>query len=99
MTPESKITELWAAARKAPNSDRVPYAFESRVMAALQSPAIENPVGAAVTGLWRAALLSVAAAVMATGLDFAVQDPVVESDVEETLELAVLPVDDAELEL
>ncbi len=99
MIPESKITELWAAARKAPTPDRVPYAFENRVMAALQSSAIENPVGAAVAGLWRAALLSAAVAVMATGLDFAVLDPVVESDVEESLELAVLPVDDAELEL
>ena len=99
MIPESKIPDLWAAARRVPTSDRVPYAFEHRVMSAVEAASIKPSGGSAVAGLWRAALLSVAVAMMVTGLDFAVQDPVGESDVEDTLELAVLPVDDAELEL
>ncbi len=99
MIPESKIQELWAAARVAPPSEHVPYAFEHRVMSAVRDSGLKNPAGSAVAGLWRAALVSVAVAMMAMGLDFAVQDPVGEAEVEDTLELAVLPMDDAETEL
>lgn len=99
MIPESKIQELWLAARIAPPSEHVPYAFEHRVMSAVRDSSLRNPPGSAVAGLWRAALLSVAVAMMATGLDFAVQDPIGEADGEDTLELAVLPMDEAETEL
>jgi len=99
MIPESKIPDLWAAARRVPTSDRIPYAFEKRVMSALPATGLRAPAGAAVAGLWRAALLSVAVAVMASGLDFAVQDLPGEPNVEETLELAVLPADDVESDL
>jgi|LauGreDrversion4_2_1035121.scaffolds.fasta_scaffold1853057_1 hypothetical protein len=99
MIPESKIQELWVAARAAAPSERVPYAFEKRVMSALQDSGARGPVASAVAPLWRAALVSVAVAMMAAGLDFAVQDPVGEVDAEDVLELAVLPIDEVESEL
>lgn len=99
MIPESKIQELWAAARRAPTSERVPYAFEHRVMAALRDSGVRETAGSAVAALWRAALVSVAVAVLSTGLDLAVQDPVGEADVEDTLELALLPIEEVESEL
>ncbi|MEN9732692.1 MAG: hypothetical protein RLZ45_687 [Verrucomicrobiota bacterium] len=99
MIPESKIQEVWAAARRAPSSVRVPYAFEHRVMAAVRKSTVRETAGSAVAGLWKAALVSVAVAVLSTGLDLAVQDPVGEADVEDTLELALLPVEEVESEL
>lgn len=99
MIPESKIQEVWAAARRVPSSERVPYAFEHRVMTAVRDSGVRETAGSAVATLWRAALVSVAVAVLSTGLDLAVQDPAGESDVEDTLELALLPVEEAESEL
>lgn len=46
--------KILAAARKAPVSDRVPYAFEKRIMARLrQSPALD-PLAFWSHALWRA---------------------------------------------
>lgn len=93
MIPEPKIQELWAAARRASPSDKVPYAFENRVMAAIRAPRPQDAANPTLSGLWRAALVSVALAMVSTGLDLAVQDPTGDGGVEETLEWAVMPVD------
>ena len=62
MIPQSKIQELWAAARRASPSDKVPYAFENRVMAAIRAPRPQDAANPTLSGLWRAALVSVALA-------------------------------------
>lgn len=99
MNPDTKIQNLWTAARSMSATDRVPYAFEHRVMARLQeSGHLEHDVGTA-TGFGRAAMVSVAVAMLVLGLDLSVEDPVRDKDVEEALEFAVLPVDDGGIEL
>lgn len=62
---------LLAVARRNPPSDRVPYAFEQRVMAQLRSV----PTSAAALwtdwsrGMWKAALSGLAVAVLLVGAD------------------------------
>lgn len=99
MIPDSKIQALLAAARRVPSSDQVPYAFERRVMAALRDSGVRESTGWAVTGIWRAAIVSVALAIVSVGVDLSVEDPGGGLDVEEALELAILPADDGETEL
>ena len=48
--------KLLAAARANPPGDRVPYAFEKRVMALLAARAAIDPLAMWVRGLWRAAV-------------------------------------------
>ena len=57
MDVEKLRTTLISAARKAPPSNDVPYAFEKRVMARLGKPPIED-----LFGMWGAALWKGAAA-------------------------------------
>jgi hypothetical protein len=57
-------TKLLAAARAQPPDDRVPYAFEKRVMALLAARAATDPLMIWVRGLWRAAVSCVAIALL-----------------------------------
>ena len=56
--------KLLAAARAHPPGDRVPYAFEKRVMALLAARAVTEPLVMWVRGLWRAAVSCVAIALL-----------------------------------
>jgi hypothetical protein len=57
-------TKLIAAARATPPNDRVPYAFEKRVMAHLTGAGRADLLGAWSTALWRAAISCVAIVVL-----------------------------------
>lgn len=52
-------TKLLAAARKNAPSDRVPYAFEKRIMARLSKPVVIDVWALWGRGLWRAAAVCV----------------------------------------
>ncbi|MGB7767887.1 MAG: hypothetical protein WBN22_03430 [Verrucomicrobiia bacterium] len=56
--------KLIAAARANPPGDRVPYAFEKRVMALLASRAAGDSLVLWVRGLWRAAVSCVTIALL-----------------------------------
>jgi hypothetical protein len=56
--------KLIAAARANPPGDRVPYAFEKRVTALLASRVAPQNLDLWVRGLWRAAMSSVAVALV-----------------------------------
>lgn len=55
MNPDPLHQKLLAAARRAAPSDRVPYAFEKRIMARLPAAARTDAWAAWAGGLWRAA--------------------------------------------
>ena len=59
MNLDNLQTKLIAAARATPPDDRVPYAFEKRVMARLLNRQVDS-LGAWSTALWRAAVSCVA---------------------------------------
>jgi putative N-acetylmannosamine-6-phosphate epimerase len=61
---QSLQRKLIAAARANPPSDRVPYAFEKRMMALLAGRAVTEPLALWVRGLWRAAVSCVAVALL-----------------------------------
>ncbi|MGO9001469.1 MAG: hypothetical protein ACLQHM_05825 [Limisphaerales bacterium] len=56
--------KLLAAARANPPGDRVPYAFEKRVVALLAARTAVDPLALWVRGLWRAAVSCVAIALL-----------------------------------
>ena len=56
--------KLTHAARANPPGDRVPYAFEKRVMALLAARAATEPLALWVRGLWRAAVSCAAIALL-----------------------------------
>jgi hypothetical protein len=56
--------KLTAAARLQPPDDRVPYAFEKRIMALIASRAVADKWVLWTRGLWRAAASCVAVAVV-----------------------------------
>ena len=56
--------KLTAAARRQPPDDRVPYAFEKRIMALIASRAVTDRWALWSRGLWRAALSCAAVAVI-----------------------------------
>ena len=64
MNLESLQKKLLAAARGNPPSDRVPYAFEKRIMARLQSQPMADIAGLWARALWRAAVPCMAVTVM-----------------------------------
>jgi hypothetical protein len=53
---QSLQSKLIAAARANPPSDRVPYAFEKRIMALIAARSATEPLVLWVRGLWRAAV-------------------------------------------
>ena len=56
--------KLLAGARANPPGDRVPYAFEKRVVALLAARTAADPLALWVRGLWRAAVSCVAIALL-----------------------------------
>lgn len=68
MKLEGLRQKLIQVARHQPVSDRVPHAFEQRVLHALRSLPPRDPALAWVAGLWRAALCSLAIATVAGGI-------------------------------
>ena len=61
---QSLQSKLIAAARANPPGDRVPYAFEKRVMALLAARAATDRLALWVRGLWQAAVSCVAVALL-----------------------------------
>ena len=55
MNLENLRTKLIAAARQEPAREDVPYAFEKRIMARLNAPAVEDTWSVWETGLWKGA--------------------------------------------
>ena len=64
MNLDNLQTKLIAAARAAQPSERVPYAFEKRVMARLTESVRVDLLGAWSAALWRAAISCVAIVVL-----------------------------------
>lgn len=81
--------KLIAAAQAAqPNDERVPYAFEKRVMARL-AEARADLLGAWSHALWRAAVVCVAIILLAGAWLFSSTTPQIESDFSQEFETAV----------
>lgn len=101
MNLEELQKKLLAAARANPPQDRVPYAFEKRVLARLAAqPAVDGSVVWA-RALWRAAIPCVAVTVLMATLSFTVVSTdtsmVTDDDVSQQFELALLaPADQLE---
>ena len=66
--------KLTAAARRQPPDDRVPYAFEKRVMALIAERAESARRIFWARGLWRAAVSCVALALLCGALSFFVEE-------------------------
>ncbi len=66
MNLEQMQKKLLAAARANPPSDAVPYAFEKRVMARLQTPPAEDAFLQWGRALWRGAIACVAVALLSS---------------------------------
>jgi hypothetical protein len=64
MNLDNLQTKLIAAARATPPNDRVPYAFEKRIMARLTGAGRADLLGAWSTALWRAAISCIAIVVL-----------------------------------
>lgn len=54
MNKKNLYENLIEAARKLPEDDRVPYSFEKRIMARLESPPQPDSLALWARGLWRA---------------------------------------------
>lgn len=74
MNLEGLRQKLIQVARHQPVSNRVPYAFEQRVLHAIRALPPRDPALAWVAGLWRAALCSLAIATIAGGFLFTQPD-------------------------
>jgi hypothetical protein len=59
MNPEDLRKSLIAAVRSQRPSDRVPVAFEQRIMSQIRSESVHDPIEFWAAGLWRAVLPSV----------------------------------------
>ncbi len=71
MNPDNLKEKLIAAARAATPDDRVPYAFEKRIMARIASqPAALDVTALWARGLWRAALPCVAITILMGAFSF-----------------------------
>ena len=101
MNLEELQKKLLAAARANPPADRVPYAFEKRILARLTTqPAVDGSALWA-RALWRAAIPCVAVTVLMAALSFTMvsteTSTVTEGDVSQQFELALLaPADQLE---
>ena len=71
-------------------SDRVPHAFEKRVMAGLRIQAVPDGLAEWTTGFWQAALSGAAIAVLLVGLNAADSSSNVEASTVDDLEAAVV---------
>lgn len=103
MNLEHLQQKLIAAARATPPDDRVPYAFEQRILARLA----ERPVADAATlwarALWRAAVPCVAVTLLVAACSFVFvsseSNPISTDDVSEQFEQALLATADSGEEL
>jgi hypothetical protein len=94
MKPDQLQAKLIAVARANPPSDRVPLAFEKRIMARLAAPLIADPWALWSRALWRAAALCVAVMLVSTAWTFFAQSSAapandLSQDLENTLLAAV----------
>jgi hypothetical protein len=62
--------KLLAAARHQPPDERVPYAFEKRIMAHLAARAVPDRLAIWTGGLWRAAISCLALALVCGAVSF-----------------------------
>lgn len=87
---DSLVTAMLAGARRQAPSDRVPYAFEQRVMAGVRSLRPPDRLADWTAGLWRAALSSVAVAVVLLGVNAVTPEASLEAVSADPLETALL---------
>ena len=80
--------KLIAAARAAQPSDRVPYAFEKRIMARIEG-ACADLLGAWSAALWRAAFGCVAVVLVSGALSLWTNQPGSDADFSQEFETAV----------
>jgi hypothetical protein len=94
MNLESLQKKLLAAARTTPPDDRVPYAFEQRILARLATQPATDVAALWARALWRAAVPCVAVTVLLVTLNFTWVSTDTAStgndDVSEQFELALL---------
>jgi hypothetical protein len=96
MNLEQLQKKLLAAARANPPEDRVPYAFEKRIVARLASQPVVDDSALWARALWRAAVPCVALTIILTTLSFTLvsSDPTTTvattEDVSEQFEAALL---------
>jgi hypothetical protein len=88
-------SKLIAAARAAQPSDRVPYAFEKRIMARLAESAHVDLLGAWSVALWRAAVGCIALVVLSSALSLWDRSQPSEGDFSHEFETAVFASADA----
>ena len=87
---DSLVSAMLAGARRSGPSDRVPYAFEQRVMAGVRSLRPPDRMAVWTVGLWRAALSSVAVAVVLLGANAVTPEDSLEAASADPLETALL---------
>ena len=75
MNLEELQRKLLEAARREPPSDKVPHAFEQRVMAHVGGAPAFDPLTAWVVGLWRAAFSAVAVCAVVVSLQLVIAGP------------------------
>ena len=90
--------KLFAAARATPPAERVPYAFEQRIMAQLQPAPVADAWSEWGAALWRAAGPCVAVMLLAGVWTFIAGEPVASADsfavaLEETVQAPLDPGD------
>ncbi|HAB19816.1 MAG TPA: hypothetical protein PLX89_13960 [Verrucomicrobiota bacterium] len=90
MKLDSLLNTLLTAARQETPSDRVPYAFEHRVMARLRESSPVDSLAAWTAGLWRAAFPSLAIAGLLVGADVLIPDRERDVAANDTLEVALV---------
>jgi len=81
--------KLIAAARATPLDNRVPYAFEKRVMARLAEAVRVDLLGAWSVALWRAAVCCVALVVVSGAVSLWTRSQAPETDLSHEFETAV----------
>ena len=89
MNLDNLQNKLIAVARNVKPSDRVPYAFEKRIMARIASGAHFDLLGAWSTALWRAAVSCVAIVVLSGAWSLLSSSPDSDGDFSHDFETAV----------
>jgi anti-sigma-K factor RskA len=75
MNPVELQKKLTAAARRQKPDDRVPYAFEKRIMALIEARALADRWAGWVSGLWRAAVVGVVVAAAVVAVSYFTPSP------------------------
>ncbi len=91
MNPVELQKKLTAAARLQPPDERVPYAFEKRIVALIEARALADRWGGWARGLWQAAVSCAAVAVVAVLISwFAPDKPASGDDLSQEFENTLL---------